>query len=90
MACIAVSKALLIDASTFADLELELRMPAGHIFHRDLAWPFAEHEEEVGAWGVETTHPRVLLCGAGARRGGGVSAVPGRNAAMAALSRGVR
>jgi phytoene dehydrogenase-like protein len=69
------------------DLEHELRMPAGHIFHRDLAWPFAEHEEEVGAWGVETTHPRVLLCGAGARRGGGVSAVPGRNAAMAVLSR---
>jgi len=73
-----------------ADLEHELRMPAGHIFHRDLAWPFAEHEEEVGAWGVETTHPRVLICGAGARRGGGVSAIPGRNAAMAILSRGGR
>jgi phytoene dehydrogenase-like protein len=29
----------------------------------------------------------VLLCGAGARRGGGVSGVPGRNAAMAALAR---
>ncbi len=57
----------------------------GHIFHRDLAWPFAEHEREVGTWGVETEHPAILLCGAGARRGGGVSGIPGRNAAMAVL-----
>jgi phytoene dehydrogenase-like protein len=68
------------------DIEDELRMPAGHIFHRDLAWPFAEHEDEVGAWGVETAHRRILLCGAGARRGGGVSGVPGHNAAMATLA----
>jgi phytoene dehydrogenase-like protein len=27
----------------------------------------------------------ILLCGAGARRDGGVSAIPGRNAAMAVL-----
>ncbi len=69
------------------DLQHELRMPAGHIFHRDLAWPFAERAEEVGSWGVETAHARILICGAGARRGGGVSAVPGRNAAMALLTR---
>jgi phytoene dehydrogenase-like protein len=62
-------------------------MPGGHIFHRDLAWPFAEHEDEVGRWGVETDLPGVLLCGAGARRGGGVSGIPGRNAAMAVLAR---
>ena len=68
------------------DIENELRMPGGHIFHRDLAWPFAEREEEIGTWGVETGDPRVLLCGAGARRGGGVSGVPGRNAAMALLA----
>jgi phytoene dehydrogenase-like protein len=67
------------------DIEDELRMPGGHIFHRDLAWPFAERDDEAGVWGVETDHPRILLCGAGARRGGGVSGVPGRNAAMAAL-----
>jgi len=67
------------------DLERELRMPGGHIFHRDLSWPFAESEGEAGAWGVETEFPSVLLCGAGARRGGGVSGIPGRNAAMAAL-----
>jgi phytoene dehydrogenase-like protein len=68
------------------DLERELRMPGGHIFHRALSWPFAEDDHEVGRWGVESEHPRVLLCGAGARRGGGVSGIPGRNAAMALIA----
>jgi phytoene dehydrogenase-like protein len=68
------------------DIETELRMPGGHIFHRDLRWPFAECDQELGTWGVETAHPSVLLCGAGARRGGGVSGIAGRNAAMAVLS----
>ena len=60
-------------------------MPGGNIFHRDLAGRSPRTETEVGTWGVETAHPRVLLCGAGARRGGGVSGIPGHNAAMAAL-----
>jgi phytoene dehydrogenase-like protein len=77
-----------LEAHSPLDIEHELRMPGGHIFHRDLAWPFAESAEEVGRWGVETEHPRVLICGAGARRGGGVSCIPGRNAAMAVLDRG--
>ena len=34
---------------------------------------------------METRHGNVLLCGAGAVRGGGVSGVPGHNAAMAVL-----
>ncbi|HWI08233.1 MAG TPA: FAD-dependent oxidoreductase [Solirubrobacteraceae bacterium] len=75
-----------IEAHTPQDLERELRLPAGHIFHRDLGWPFAEQPEDVGSWGVETDDPAILLCGAGARRGGGVSAIAGRNAAMAALA----
>jgi phytoene dehydrogenase-like protein len=69
------------------DIEDELRMPGGHIFHRDLRWPFAESDHEVGTWGVETADASVLLCGAGARRGGGVSGIAGRNAAMALLGR---
>ncbi len=77
-----------IEALTPADLEDELAMPGGHIFHRDLAWPFAESAEEVGQWGVETEHPNVWLCGAGARRGGGVSGIPGHNAAQAVLAAG--
>ena len=75
-----------IDVRTPLDLERELRLPGGNIFHRDLRWPFAEEPEEAGRWGVETDDPAILLCGAGARRGGGVSAIAGRNAAMAALA----
>jgi phytoene dehydrogenase-like protein len=72
-----------VEAKSPLDLERELRLPGGHIFHRDLSWPHAG--EGTGRWGVETPHPRVLLCGAGAVRGGGVSGVPGHNAAMAVL-----
>ncbi|MFC4536804.1 phytoene desaturase family protein [Sphaerisporangium dianthi] len=77
-----------VEAKTPVDLEAEAGLPGGHIFHRDLAWPFAEDDADEGRWGVETPHERVLLCGAGARRGGGVSGIPGRNAAMAVLTPG--
>ncbi|MBA5225655.1 NAD(P)/FAD-dependent oxidoreductase [Streptomyces jietaisiensis] len=73
-----------IEARTPLDLERDLRLPGGHIFHRGLSWPYAE-EEGPGRWGVATAHPNVLLCGAGAVRGGGVSGVPGHNAARAVL-----
>ncbi|HEX4466132.1 MAG TPA: FAD-dependent oxidoreductase, partial [Solirubrobacteraceae bacterium] len=79
-----------MDVRTPLDIERSLNMPRGNIFHRDLSWPFAEQDEEAGLWGVETDEPRILLCGAGARRGGGVSGVPGRNAAMALLERSER
>jgi phytoene dehydrogenase-like protein len=73
------------------DLERDLAMPGGHIFHRDLAFPYDPYAPDDGdgdgrVWGVETRHPNVLLCGAGAIRGGGVSGIPGRNAAMAVLN----
>jgi phytoene dehydrogenase-like protein len=77
-----------VEARTPLDLEAELGLPGGNIFHRDLAWPFAESDEEVGTWGVETDDRGLLICGAGARRGGGVSGIPGRNAAMAVLAEG--
>ncbi|WP_415949453.1 phytoene desaturase family protein [Streptomyces sp. KLOTTS4A1] len=72
-----------IEARTPLDLERDLRLPGGNIFHRDLAFPYAQ--EGTGRWGVETAHPNVLLCGAGAVRGGGVSGIPGHNAAMVVL-----
>lgn len=74
-----------IEAKTPLDLERDLRLPGGHIFHSDLSFPYGE--EGTGRWGVETAHANVLLCGAGAVRGGGVSGIPGHNAAMAALRR---
>jgi phytoene dehydrogenase-like protein len=76
---------LALEALTPPELEAELGMPGGHIFHRDLSWPFAESDEAVGRWGVETEHANVWTCGAGARRGGGVSGIPGHNAARAVL-----
>ena len=69
------------------ELEERLGLPGGHIYHGPLQWPFAEVPSDEGRWGVETAHANVFVCGAGARRGGGVSAIPGRNAAMAALER---
>jgi phytoene dehydrogenase-like protein len=74
-----------LEARTPLELEAELGLPGGNIFHRDLAWPYAEDDDAAGSWGVETPRANVLLCGAGARRGGGVSGIPGHNAAMAVL-----
>jgi phytoene dehydrogenase-like protein len=74
-----------LEARSPVDVEADVGLPGGNIFQRDLQWPWAEADGEVGRWGVETAHPRVLLCGAGARRGGGVSGIPGHNAAMAVL-----
>ena len=75
---------LCIEVKTPLDLEASIGLPKGNIFHRDLSFPFREGDAKPG-WGVETDHPRVLLCGAGAVRGGGVSGIPGHNAAMALL-----
>ncbi|MDO7880602.1 phytoene desaturase family protein [Salinibacterium soli] len=78
-----------IEAKTTLDLEHALRMPGGNIFHGPLSWPFAEDDAELSTpaqrWGVATRHPRVLLCGSGAQRGGAVSGIGGHNAAMAVL-----
>ncbi|NQX15418.1 NAD(P)/FAD-dependent oxidoreductase [Rathayibacter sp. VKM Ac-2857] len=78
-----------VETRTTRDLEESLGLPGGHIFHGPLSWPFAEDDEPLDTpaqrWGVATEHPRVLLCGAGARRGGGVSGIGGHNAAMAVL-----
>ncbi|KUJ65518.1 FAD-dependent oxidoreductase [Streptomyces albus subsp. albus] len=79
-----------IEAKTPLDLERELWLPGGSIFHGDLAFPWAEEapgESGPERWGVATRYPNVLLCGAGAVRGGGVSGVAGHNAAMALLGR---
>ena len=65
-------------------------MPGGHIFHGDLEWPWASNRSRLDTpaqqWGVQTDHDSVLLCGAGARRGGAVSGLGGHNAAQAVLA----
>jgi phytoene dehydrogenase-like protein len=77
-----------LEAKSPVDIEKELNMPLGNIFHGDLAWPFAENEAEVGQWGVETGFDNILICGSGARRGGAVSGIPGHNAAQKILGAG--
>jgi phytoene dehydrogenase-like protein len=74
-----------IEARSPLDLEAELGLPAGNIFHGDLSWPW--RAQGGGRWGVETDDERILVCGAGAVRGGGVSGIAGHNAAMAVLGR---
>jgi len=78
-----------IETKTTLDLEHALHMPGGNIFHGPLSWPFAEDDAPLSTpaerWGVATVYPRILLCGAGAQRGGGVSGIGGHNAAMAVL-----
>lgn len=78
-----------VEVKTTRDLEHALAMPGGNIFHGPLSWPWATADEPLDTparrWGVATSHDKVLLCGAGARRGGGVSGIAGQNAAMAAI-----
>lgn len=75
---------LCIEIKSPLDLEQEIALPRGNIFHKDLSFPFKD-DDSTTKWGVETNHPRVFLCGAGAIRGGGVSGIAGHNAAMAVL-----
>jgi len=79
-----------LEAATPAELERSLRMPGGNIFHADLDWPWLDDDEPadtpaqragVAIAGCE----RVLLAGAGSRRGGGVSGLGGLHAARAVL-----
>lgn len=81
---------LCVEAKTPQEIEAELAMPGGHIFHGDLSWPWASARESLVSpaqqWGVATEIPSVLLCGSGARRGGAVSALGGHNAAQAVLA----
>lgn len=75
-----------LEAKSAVDLEHELGLPRGNIFHKSLSWFFTEDgDPRTGKWGVETHHPRILICGSAAMRGGAVSGIPGRNAAMAVL-----
>jgi len=76
-----------IEVHTPVDLVGELGLPGGNIFHGELRWPWAETDDEVGGWGVETAIDNLFVCGAGSRRGGGVSGIGGHNAAMAVLDR---
>ncbi|HTU74964.1 MAG TPA: NAD(P)/FAD-dependent oxidoreductase [Trebonia sp.] len=78
-----------IEAKIPQDIEADLGMPGGHIFHGDLSWPWAADtaalDTPAARWGVATSRDRVLVCGSGAQRGGAVSGLGGHNAARAVL-----
>lgn len=90
--CLAVDAAgrPCMDANVPQDFEHELAMPGGHPHHGDLEWPWTSNRARLDTpaqqWGVQTDHAPVLLCGAGARRGGAVSGIGGHNAAQAVLA----
>jgi phytoene dehydrogenase-like protein len=79
-----------IEATIPQDIEHQLAMPGGHIYHGHLDWPWASNRARLDTpaqqWGVQTDVASVLLCGSGARRGGAVSAIGGHNAAQAVLA----
>ncbi len=81
---------LAIEVKSPLDLEKDISLPRGNIFHRDLDFPFLDDASGAGdqqLWGAETNDPHIYLAGAGARRGGGVSGIAGHNAAMALLAK---
>jgi phytoene dehydrogenase-like protein len=78
-----------LEAEAPHDIDEALAMPGGHIYHGDLSWPWASNRARLDSpaqrWGVSTDVANVLLCGSGARRGGGVTGIGGHNAAHAVL-----
>lgn len=85
-----------LDVASPLDLERSVRMPGGNIFHADLSWPWLEESlgEPTGVpaaarYGVQVPgSDRILLAGAGSRRGGGVSGLGGQAAVDALRAAG--
>ena len=79
-----------LEAKIPQEIERDLAMPGGHIFHGDLEWPWAPNRTRLDTpaqqWGVQTDVPSVLVCGSGSRRGGAVSGLGGHSAAQAVLA----
>ncbi|MEP6699558.1 MAG: FAD-dependent oxidoreductase, partial [Verrucomicrobiota bacterium] len=85
--CLAVASdgSYCIEGKSPVDIEDALGLYHGNIFQTAPTFPFAENNEQVGTWGVETEFENVFLCGSSAHRGGAVSGIPGHNAARKVL-----
>ena len=72
------------------DLERDLALPGGHLYHGDLEWPWASNRARLDTpaaqWGVQTDVASVLVCGSGSRRGGPIAGLGGHSAAQAVLA----
>lgn len=75
---------LCIEVKSPLDVDKDVALPRGNIFQKDLSMPYRE-DDSAPSWGVETEFRNIFLCGAGAIRGGGVSGIPGHNAARAVI-----
>lgn len=79
-----------LEAKIPQEIERDLAMPGGHIFHGDLDWPWAPNRARLDTpaqqWGVQSDVASVLVCGSGSRRGGAVSGLGGHSAAQAVLA----
>lgn len=75
---------LCVEVKTPVDLENDIDLDRGNIFHNELSWFFQPPDNE-RRWGVETHLPGIYLAGSSALRGGAVSGIPGHNAAMCIL-----
>ncbi|MEM1070950.1 MAG: NAD(P)/FAD-dependent oxidoreductase [Planctomycetota bacterium] len=73
-----------IEVKTPQDLQAEIDLDQGNIFHNELSWFYGDGDQE-GRWGVETEFPNVYRSGSSAMRGGAVSGIPGHNTARCIL-----
>jgi phytoene dehydrogenase-like protein len=74
-----------IEIRTPQDLESDVGLDLGNIFHNALSWFYADESVQAGSWGVETEYSNIYLAGSSAYRGGAVSGIPGHNAAKCIL-----
>jgi phytoene dehydrogenase-like protein len=74
-----------VEIKSPVDLERELVLNRGNIFHDEPSWFFTDDPDAAGTWGAETAHERIYLCGSSMVRGGAVSGIPGHNAATCIL-----
>jgi phytoene dehydrogenase-like protein len=73
---------------TPADIETRYRMPGGHWHHGELQADQMLVSRPVAGWsGYDTPIDGLFLAGAGSRPGGGVSGLPGLNAARRVMER---
>ncbi|KAM6563216.1 hypothetical protein CsatB_023214 [Cannabis sativa] len=74
------------DMLTPPDLEREIGLTGGNIFHGAMGLDSLFLMRPVKGWSnYRTPVPGLYLCGSGAHPGGGVMGAPGRNAALAAI-----
>lgn len=68
------------------DLEQRFRLTGGNIFHGELLPDWLFDRRPAASWHrYRAPIPGLYMCGAGTHGGGGVSGIPGRNAARAVL-----